>query len=85
MDVVQTKRPEMWNSGCWLFHHDTVPAHTALLIRQFLAKHSIPTLAQPPYSSDLSPPDIFHSLNSKLPLKEDFRHWKMPSLMRRIT
>jgi hypothetical protein len=34
----------MWSVGSWLLHHDNEHAHTSLLIRQFLAKHSIPTL-----------------------------------------
>jgi histone-lysine N-methyltransferase SETMAR len=45
--------------GLRLLHHDSAPAHTALSGRQFLAKHLIPTLPQPPYSPDLSPPDFF--------------------------
>jgi hypothetical protein len=71
----------MWTVGSWLLHHDKVPVYAALLIMQFLAKHSIPTLPQPPYSSHHSPPDLFYSLNSKSPLKEeDFRKWKTSSL-----
>jgi hypothetical protein len=32
--------------------------HTAVSIKQFLAKQRIPELNDPPYSSDLYPPDF---------------------------
>jgi hypothetical protein len=44
--------------GSWIVHHNNVPAHTALSIKQFLAKHSIPTPPQPP-SHLTSPLPIF--------------------------
>jgi hypothetical protein len=44
----------LWTEGSWLLHHDNAPAHAALSIREFLAKHSVPTLSQPPCSPDLS-------------------------------
>jgi hypothetical protein len=52
----------------WVLHHDKAPAHTALSIREFLAKKNIPTLPHPPYSSDLAPCDfyLFPKLKSKL-------------------
>jgi hypothetical protein len=56
-EAVQRKRSEMWTVGTWLLNHDNVPSHTLLSIGQFLAKHSIPTHLQHPYSRDLSPPD----------------------------
>jgi len=51
-----------------LLHHDNAPAHTALSIREFLAKKNIPLLPRPPYSPDLAPCDfyLFHKLKSKL-------------------
>jgi hypothetical protein len=52
-DAVGRKRPEMWTAGSWLLHHDNAPAHTALSIRWFLAKHPIPTIPQPPYSRNM--------------------------------
>jgi len=42
----------------WVLHHDNAPAHTALWIREFLAKKSIPVLSHPPYSPDLTPCDL---------------------------
>ena len=48
-DAIQRKRPELWRSGDWFFHHDNAPAHLALRTREFLAKHSITVLPHPPY------------------------------------
>lgn len=39
----------------WRLHHDNAPAHTALLMKDFLAKKNVATLPHPPYSPDLSP------------------------------
>jgi len=52
----------------WVLHHDNAPAHTALSIREFLAKKNIPVLPHPPYSQDLAPCDfcLFPKLKSKL-------------------
>jgi transposase len=40
-------------------HHDNAPAHSSLLIRDFLTKHETTLVPQPPYSPDLAPADIF--------------------------
>jgi hypothetical protein len=40
----------MWTAGSCLLHHDNASDHTALSIIQFLEK--------PPYSPDISPPDL---------------------------
>jgi histone-lysine N-methyltransferase SETMAR len=55
-------------AGDWVLHHDNSPVHTALSIREFLAKKNIPTLPHPPYSSHLAPCDcyLFPKLKSKL-------------------
>jgi len=52
----------------WALHHDNAPAHTALSIREFLAKKNIAVLPHPPYSPDLAPCDfyLFPKLKSKL-------------------
>jgi len=39
--------------------------HTALCVREFLVKHSIATLSQPPYSPDLSSVDLICSRKSR--------------------
>ena len=53
----------------WVLHHDNTPAHTALSIREFLAKKSIPGLPHPPYSPDLAPCDFYLFPKLKLKLK----------------
>jgi hypothetical protein len=45
---VQRVRPDIADD--WVLHHDKAPAHTALSIREFLAKKNIPVLPHPPYS-----------------------------------
>ena len=56
-DAVRRKRPRSWSSGDWLLHHDNAPAHSSNLVQQFLAKHKIVQLRQPPYSPDIAPCD----------------------------
>ena len=53
------ERRKLWETRTWLLHHDNAPAHNALGIREFLAKHNIAVLEQPPYSPDLAPCDFF--------------------------
>jgi hypothetical protein len=43
----------------WMLHHDNAPCHLAVSINEFLAEKNIPVVPQPPYSSDLSPCDLF--------------------------
>ena len=43
----------------WLLHHDNAPAHTSLVVREFLAKNSITLMEHPPYSPDLAPCDFY--------------------------
>jgi hypothetical protein len=50
---------EMLTAGSWLIHDNNAPAGTALLIRQFLTKHSIPTLPQPHLFTCLLPSQLF--------------------------
>ena len=40
-------------------HHDNAPAHTSLLVREFLAKNNTVTMPQHPYSPDIAPCDFF--------------------------
>jgi len=47
-DAVHRHRPEKWCSGNWILHHDNAPAHRAVTTNEFLAKHNIPSLPQPP-------------------------------------
>ena len=68
-DAIRQKRPELWRSGDWFFHHDNAPAHSALRTHEFLAKHSITVLLHPPYSPDLASCDFFLFPMVKRPLK----------------
>ena len=67
-DAIRRKRPELWRSGDWFFHHDNAPA---LRTHEFLAKHSIgiTVLPHPPYSPDLAQCDFFLLPILKRPLK----------------
>ena len=68
-DAFRQKKPELWRSGDWFFHHDNAPAHSALRTREFLAKHSITVLPHSPYSPDFAPCDFFLFPMLKIPLK----------------
>ncbi|UYV80051.1 hypothetical protein LAZ67_18001526 [Cordylochernes scorpioides] len=54
-EAIRQKRPDLWKNKNWLLHHDNVPAHTSLLVRDFLAKNNTLMMPQPPYSPDLAP------------------------------
>lgn len=58
-EAVRRKRPALHASKEWLLHHDNAPAHRSQLVQQFLAKHQIAQVQQPPYSPDLAPCDFF--------------------------
>jgi transposase len=62
-ESIRRKRPQLWRNSSWILHHDNAPAHASLLIRDFLAKHEITVLPQPPYSPDLVPADFSSSKN----------------------
>lgn len=66
---VRRKRFEMWKNRSWILHQDNAPAHNALSIKEFLAKHGISVLEHPPYSPDLAPCDFFLFLKVKSRLK----------------
>jgi len=68
-DAVCRHCPEKWCSGNWILHHDNAPAHRAVTTNEFLAKHNIPFLLHPPYSSDLAPCDFFLFLQLKKTMK----------------
>ena len=68
-DAVRRKRPCFWSSSDWLLHHDNAPAHSSNLVQQFLAKHKVVQLRQPPYSSDIAPYDFWMFPKLKMALK----------------
>jgi len=69
-ESARRKRPGLWPDK-WILHHDNVPAHDALRVREFLAKNSITKMDPPPYSTDLAPCDfwLFPKLKKKNGLK----------------
>jgi hypothetical protein len=53
-ESVRRKRPGLWHDK-WILHHDNVPVHDALRVRELLDKKSITKMDHPPYSHDLVP------------------------------
>ena len=68
-EAIPQKRPDLWKNENWHLHHDNAPAHTALLVRKFLAKNNTLMTPQPPYSPELAPCDFFLFLKLKRPMK----------------
>jgi len=58
-DSLRKKRPEIWSSGDWFFHHDSATVHTALSVQQLVANNNMTVTTHPPYSPDLAPCDFF--------------------------
>ncbi|UYV78187.1 hypothetical protein LAZ67_16000409 [Cordylochernes scorpioides] len=68
-EAIRQKHPDLWKNKNWLLHHDNAPAHTSLLVRDFLAKNNTLMMPQPPYSPDLAPCDFFLFPKLKRPVK----------------
>ena len=66
---MRPKRPEMWKNRDWLLHNDNAPAHTSLVVREFLTKNNMTTVPHPAYSADLAPCDFYVFPKMKLWLK----------------
>ena len=67
-DNVCRVRQVLWEGRRWILHHDNAPAHSALIVREFLARNSITVFEHPPYSLDLAPCDYFLFPKCKLVL-----------------
>ena len=63
--AVRRKRPEAWTNNTWILHHVNAPAHASLLICEFLTKHEMTVVPQPPYCPDLALADFFSFLKLK--------------------
>ncbi|GBM58985.1 hypothetical protein AVEN_216720-1 [Araneus ventricosus] len=52
----------------WFLLHDNAPPHRNLIVKMYLARHSVTTLEHLPYSPDLAPADfhLFPRLKMKL-------------------
>ena len=68
-EAIRQKRTELWKNQSWILHHDNAPAHTSMLVREFLAKNKTVIMPQPPYSPDLAPADFFLFPKLKTPMK----------------
>jgi hypothetical protein len=66
---IQRKRPGKWKNNNWFLCHDNAPAHTSLIVQQFLTSKNITVILHPPYSPDLAPSDFFLFPKMKLQLK----------------
>ena len=42
------RRPQLWATGDWQLHPNNAPAHASCLMQNFLAKHQITQVTQPP-------------------------------------
>ncbi len=51
--------PEMWRNWNFILLHNNVRPHTAAIVQQLLVKKGVAQLSHPPYSPDLSPPQLF--------------------------
>lgn len=58
-EAIWKKRPVLLKDNSWLLHYDNAPAHTSLLVREFLVKNNTVKIPQPPYSPDMAPCDFF--------------------------
>uniref|UniRef100_A0A3Q0SZE6 Mos1 transposase HTH domain-containing protein n=1 Tax=Amphilophus citrinellus TaxID=61819 RepID=A0A3Q0SZE6_AMPCI len=65
---IQIKRPELWQKGNWLLHHDNTSAHNALKECHFFCYNNTNLIPHPYHSPDLAPCDffLFPKINSKL-------------------
>ncbi|UYV75875.1 hypothetical protein LAZ67_13001632 [Cordylochernes scorpioides] len=62
-EAIYQKHPDLWKNKNWLLHHDNAPAHTSLLVRDFLAKNNTLMMPQPPRSQIWPPVAFSCSLN----------------------
>jgi hypothetical protein len=49
-EAICRKRPQLWTNQSWVLHHDNAPAHSSLLVHNFLAKNKTTVVPQPLYS-----------------------------------
>nr|APL98296.1 truncated putative DD34D transposase [Bactrocera tryoni] len=68
-DAIRRKRPSLWANNSWILHHDNAPSHKAIIVNEFLAKHSTNIIEQAPYSPDMAPCDFFLFSTLKYPLR----------------
>ena len=57
--MVRKEKLEKFKTKSWFPHHDNVPAHRSLLVKDFLAKYNVSAQEHYPYSSARSPTDFY--------------------------
>jgi len=62
---IRRKCPDKWKKDNRFLHHDNAPAHTSLVVRQFLTSKNI-TVIPSPSSPDIAPCDFFLFPKTKL-------------------
>ncbi|UYV62475.1 hypothetical protein LAZ67_2000729 [Cordylochernes scorpioides] len=76
-EAIRQKRSDLWKNKNWLLHHENAPAHTSLLVRDFLAKNNTLMIPQPPGDFELDneprgkPPQKFEDAELQALLDED--------------
>jgi transposase len=66
-ESIRRKRPDKWKNN-WFLHHDNAPAHTSLVVLQFLVSKNTTVVPPHPCSPDLAPCDFFLFPKMKLRL-----------------
>ena len=49
-DGIRCKHTDKWKKNNWFIHHDNVPAHTSLVVQQFLTPKNITVIPHPPFA-----------------------------------
>ena len=60
---IRRKRPNKWKKNSWFLHHDYAPAHTSLVVRQFLTSKNISD--SPPHPIRLTSPSATFSYSPR--------------------
>jgi hypothetical protein len=84
VQIIYHVRPQFQERESWFLLHDYARPHSAISVKQFLAKQGIQELNHPPYSSELSPPASFLFLKIKSMLKGR-RFEDMEDIKRNVT
>jgi hypothetical protein len=66
---ISRARPQLRAEGSWFLLHDSVPSHSSLVVKTFLARHYVVEISPPSYSHDLAPGDFFLFPKVKTALK----------------
>jgi hypothetical protein len=53
-EQIRRKRPGLSKENSWILFHDNAPSSRAIIVNEFLTKHSTNTIEQPLYSPDMA-------------------------------